>query len=454
MKTSDPKLLASFEWARKQALFYVHDGSDPVGKWYEAALPGREAFCMRDVSHQSGGANPLGLQEHNKNMLYKFAANISESKDWCSYWEINRYDKPAPVDYASDREFWYNLPANFDVLDACYRQYLWTGDTDYITDTVFLNFYDKTVNEYVERWQLGLYEILTRDRFMHTVKPMDSVKYFHICRGLPGYAESDPVNFYMGGDMFGVMYAAFNDYAAIQELGQNRGEAEKFREKARKIYEFFNRNWWSEEEQKYYAKMLVDSTMHTGHNQSYLRTGIAQYDDRFEKLLAGLSTSKGNVEEGSYLPKIFYDFGRNILAYEAIMDLSQESKNRREYPEVSYGVIEGLVSGMLGLYADARENVIKTIPHLTEETEWVEISNIPILKSKIAVRHQGNTSTTFTHHQGETFKWKAGFPGAYEELEVDGQKMKATAGKTISGDTYSWVEVFVEGGKSVTVVAR
>jgi len=31
-----------------------------VGYWYEAALPGREAFCMRDVSHQSIGAETLG----------------------------------------------------------------------------------------------------------------------------------------------------------------------------------------------------------------------------------------------------------------------------------------------------------------------------------------------------------------------------------------------------------
>ncbi|MFA6126609.1 MAG: hypothetical protein WC699_04845 [Bacteroidales bacterium] len=33
---------------------------DPVGPWYEAAEPGREAFCMRDVSHQSMGAHALG----------------------------------------------------------------------------------------------------------------------------------------------------------------------------------------------------------------------------------------------------------------------------------------------------------------------------------------------------------------------------------------------------------
>ncbi|MGI9552260.1 MAG: hypothetical protein ACR2MT_13760 [Aurantibacter sp.] len=451
LSTGDSVLAARFDWASQQALAYVHDGSDPVGKWYEAALPDREAFCMRDVAHQTGGANPLGLQEHNKNMLYKFALNISESKDWCSYWEINRYDQPAPVDYANDDEFWYNLPANFDVLDACYRQFLWTGDSDYVNDPVFLNFYDKTVNEYVERWQLSLDKILTRDRFMHTVKPLDSTKYFHICRGLPGYDEGDPVNFYMGGDMFGIMYMAFNDYASIQRLKGNLREAEKFGAKANEIYQFFNQKWWNEKEQKYYVKMLVDGTMLTGESRNYLRTNIAQHDNRFIKSLDGLSIGKGNVEGGSYLPKILYDYDRNESGYEAIMDLSRPDKLRREYPEVSYGVIEGIVSGMLGLYADAAKNTIKTMPHLTDKTAWVEIASIPILKSSITIRHQGNNSTTFTNQRGEMVKWSAGFPGEYKQLIVNGDKVKATLGKTISGATYSWVEVSVTAGKLIKV---
>ena len=115
--SSLPALNQVFAWAKGQALAYVFTG-DPVGDWYEAALPKREAFCMRDVSHQAAGANALGLAAINKNLFRKFAVNISEAKDWCTYWEINRHDKPAPIDYRNDKEFWYNLPANFDVLDA------------------------------------------------------------------------------------------------------------------------------------------------------------------------------------------------------------------------------------------------------------------------------------------------------------------------------------------------
>src|SRR5438874_10683912 len=46
--SSNAALNASFAWAKQQALAYVRPGRDSIGPWYEAALPGRNAFCMRD----------------------------------------------------------------------------------------------------------------------------------------------------------------------------------------------------------------------------------------------------------------------------------------------------------------------------------------------------------------------------------------------------------------------
>src|ERR1700690_2785691 len=77
LKTSDPAIQQAFGWAKAQALAYVGTGGDPVGEWYEAALPGRHAFCMRDVSHQTMGAYALGLAAQNRNMLRHFAESIS-----------------------------------------------------------------------------------------------------------------------------------------------------------------------------------------------------------------------------------------------------------------------------------------------------------------------------------------------------------------------------------------
>src|SRR5690242_20379730 len=71
--SSNSTLNESFKWAKQQALGYVSTKTGTIGPWYEAALPGRNAFCMRDVSHQTEGAAALGLFSANHNMLCRFA---------------------------------------------------------------------------------------------------------------------------------------------------------------------------------------------------------------------------------------------------------------------------------------------------------------------------------------------------------------------------------------------
>ena len=69
--SSDQRLVQGFDWTKRQASDYVFT-DDPVGSWYEAALPGRQAFCMRDTAHQSMGAQALGLSAWTFNMLQRF----------------------------------------------------------------------------------------------------------------------------------------------------------------------------------------------------------------------------------------------------------------------------------------------------------------------------------------------------------------------------------------------
>lgn len=56
------------------------------------------------------------------------------------------------MDYKSDEDFWYNLPANFELLDVCFRMYRLTGDMDYIQDEDFVRFYDWTIHQYAQWW--------------------------------------------------------------------------------------------------------------------------------------------------------------------------------------------------------------------------------------------------------------------------------------------------------------
>jgi hypothetical protein len=205
--SSDAGLVDGFHRAKRQAMAYVFDNNDPVGPWYEAAEPGREAFCMRDVAHQAMGAHALGLARENLNMLRRFAEGVSESRDWCSFWEIDRLNRPAPVDYQNDALFWFNLPANFDILDASYRMYVWSGDPTYVKDPAFLNFYDRTVTDYVERWGLGLDQIMTRRRLLN-MRGIPGNGKFQLARGIPGYDEGNH-DYVVGNDVLATQYAAY-----------------------------------------------------------------------------------------------------------------------------------------------------------------------------------------------------------------------------------------------------
>jgi hypothetical protein len=159
--SSNKSLQQSFEWAKKQALTYSRSGAENTGPWYEAALPGRRnAFCMRDVSHQTKGAAVLGLYAANRNMLCRFAQSAAKVRDWAAYWENDGNGRPSPADY----DFWFNLPANLDVLDATVRMWRWTGDDTYRDDPAFHRFFRITMGDYISAWQLTPKTILKRPR--------------------------------------------------------------------------------------------------------------------------------------------------------------------------------------------------------------------------------------------------------------------------------------------------
>jgi hypothetical protein len=448
-KSSLPALDRVFAWAKEQALAYVFTG-DPVGDWYEAALPKREAFCMRDVSHQAAGANALGLAAINKNLFRKFAVNISEAKDWCTYWEINRHDKPAPIDYRNDKEFWYNLPANFDVLDAIGRQYLWTGDRAYLDDPVFLNFYARTVNEYVERWALSPSRIMTRPVIMNLAVPLDSKDPYRASRGLSSYNE-DEEGLNVGADLPAAQYAAYKAYALL--LGQ-RGDktgAAAFEKKAAAAKDFFHRTWWDAAADRYFVLHSPDGRFRHGIGQEFLvYFGITAAGAPTKQAVRESVERKDiNIEMRSYYPEIFFRHGEDAAALKTILYLGDPSTKRREYPEVSYAVIGALTRGLMGLEPDARDGSAATRPHLSGEVGWAEIKNVPVLQTVVAVKHTGRTRTEFKNAGPAALTWKAGFPGGWDAIAIDGKAQKAERARDESGAVYSFIRLKVEPGRTV-----
>ena len=444
----------AFAWAKAQALAYVFTG-DPVGDWYEAALPKREAFCMRDVSHQAAGANALGLAPINKNLLRKFAANISESKDWCTYWEINRHDKPAPIDYRNDKEFWYNLPANFDILDAIGRQYLWTGDRAYLDDPVFLNFYERTVKDYVERWALSPEKIMTRPAIMNLAVPLDPKDPYRASRGLASYNE-DEEGLNVGADLPAAQYAAYKAYALIRRLRGETAEAAAFEIKAAELKAFFHRIWWDASADRYFVFHYPDGRFRHGIGQEFLvYYGITADGAPTKQAVREMVERKDiNIEMRSYYPEIFFRYGEDAAALRTILYLCDPTTKRREYPEVSYAVIGALARGLMGIEPDARDGSVATLSRLPGVVSWAEIKNVPLLGTVIAVKHIGRTRTEFRNLGPADVTWKACFPEGYDAIVADGKAQKAEHEKNEAGAFLSFVRLKVEPGRAVTAVSR
>ncbi len=459
LNASNKALVEAFDWAKNRALLFAHDNTDPVGYWYEAALPNREAFCMRDVSHQAIGAEILGLGQHNYNMFLKFAQNISKEKDYCTFWEINRYDKPAPVDYETDADFWYNLPANFDVTFSANRLYKWTGNKDYLVQPDLVNFYELSLNEYLDHWDLGAKEVTNRNRAMHLE---EGKSRFGDKRGIPTYNEGGRGATLLGIDMTASIIAAYKAYAEMLIQRDEPAKAKEYKVKAQEEQAFLDDFWWDVEKQAFRSILYEDGAFDyfmVGKDQAFLHYlyyfEAISNDEKFKSIVDEYAANypKLIVELKSYLPIIFYENGLSELANQMIIDLCSVDNKRRDYPENSFTVIEHLTRGLMGINVEAATTTFSTFPRLEKEENWVEMQNIPLLSNLVTVKHFGNTKTIATNVSGGTIKWSASLPGTQDFLYINGRKTEGIAGDN-SRQPYTFTVIELKEGDEVTVATN
>ena len=140
-------------------------------------------------------------------------------------------------------------------MQACYRQYLWTGDPTYF-DAVFSNFYDRSVTSYVEAWD--------RDRNGMMESGPEAGR-----RGIPSYFQEDPRPL-TGGDLVAAQYRGYLVYTAIQEEKGARGSlsqklAAEYRAKAEALRARYNTEWWNPAQSQYYPALLPDHKYYDGY---------------------------------------------------------------------------------------------------------------------------------------------------------------------------------------------
>ena len=175
--------------------------------------------------------------------------------------------------------------------------------------------------------------------------------------------------------------------------------------------------------------------------------GIVDKPERINRLLAILSEKETNVESMSYYPKIFYKYGRQDMGYHYLKELY--ANERRDYPEVASGVIEGIVCGLAGVDADVTANRITTLPRFTDATRWISIENIPVFSGKISILHQSAGSSTFANKSGKELIWRAMFPG--NVAMISGMDAKHTNDEL--GNSFSYLDIVCKPGETKTAEA-
>jgi hypothetical protein len=453
--STNTSLQQSFEWAKKQALTYTRPGAGSMGPWYEAALPGRNAFCMRDVSHQTEGAAALGLYAANRNMLGLFAQSAAKERDWAAYWEIDGSGRPSTADYLSDTNFWFNLPANFDVLDAIVRMWRWTGDDAYRDGPAFQRFFRITMEDYIRAWQLTPDTILKRPRIANQRQAQG--RFVH-ARGIPSYTEGSR-DFIFGADLLASEYRAIQSFNEIAASARDRKLAQEMQPTADAIQSLLERVAWSKTQNHYLGTIRADLTGTGSGDALVLHFNAAKNPAHIRGALDYLSSPHYwqhiNIEEESYVPLTLFRYGRNEAAYHVLADISSPQKARREYPEVSYSVIEALVSGVMGLeparHGDAFD--VLTLSRLPAEHDRATLSAVSIRKNQLDITHTGGSSTRLKNVSGPAVRWRAAFPGAISRLRVDGTTVSARHSKSAGGAVISWTDVTVPSG-AARVVSR
>lgn len=452
-QSSNPSLNASFLWAKRQALDYVRSGSDSIGPWYEAALPGRNAFCMRDVSHQTAGAAALGLFAANRNMLDRFARSVAASRNWAGYWEIDGQGNPSPADYRSDDDFWFNLPANFDVLDAIVRMWRWTGDNFFRTDPQLQLFFRETLTDYIAQWQLHPESILTRPRIANRHLMHGQ---FVASRGIPGYTEGAR-NFNLGTDLLAAEYRAIRSYAEIAKTPEDKVLASRLQSNADQIQHLLDTIAWSSSQKHFYG--LIQEGRHGlgSADTMVLYFHASRNADHIRGALDFVSNPTYwmtiNIEEESYVPAVLFRYGRTAAAYRVLLELSAPNKPRREYPEVSYAVIAAIVSGAMGIEPSYGGDSfdVQTLPQPMTKSDELSLKSLRIKNNVLDILEAGDTRTSLVNREGPMIRWKAAFTGIEQRLKVNDRVVRAEHGSFFGGVKISWVIVAVPPGGSAAV---
>lgn len=471
---SDNKTLEEgFNWASNKTQQFVmtgqtgaiDNGRKPNAAYipsYWAGYYNRTAFYSRDFVHQATGAELVGLTEENYRMFEAFAKTATQENHWYAAWALNFDGSVYYLDYQSPDCFVREVPAQFELVEKAYKQFLWSGDERYLSDEMFA-FYTNVMTKYVE----------THDENGNGVAQEIGTGIFN---GSATYNERGGRRVIEAGDAIGSQYQATLAYAGFCKARGDEASAQQWLDKAAALKKYFNEEWSVADrmESTYVSAWGYDGTKYSDFSKETswflplkLITEPGERTDKYLDFIAQnlgngrgtTATAPNNIEAYTYIPDLFFLYNRSNDAWKwmkyilSVRDDPHENAaqgTNGDYPEISYTLVSQTVEGMMGVTPNAQEKTVTTVPRLPDEVGHVTLKYQQLGDNEIRLTHKGNTASVMTNVSGETLSWKASFYGEFATLRANGVRMQAQQ-ETLNGLTVSYVTVPVAAGQSVTV---
>ncbi|MBO5160552.1 MAG: hypothetical protein J6B94_13410 [Lachnospiraceae bacterium] len=478
LESSNSNLADTFNWAANKIDQFVvtgtkngiinksESGAGSIGEdyipSYWAGYFDRTAFYSRDFVHQATGAQIAGLADENYSMFSAFAKECTEARKWYTVWALNFDGSVYSLDYNNENSFVREVPAQFELVEKAYKQYLWSGDERYITDETLWNFYTNVMTKYIE----------THDGNGNGVAQEVGTGIFN---GSATYNERGGRQVIEAGDSIGSQYQATLAYAGMLKARGENEEAEEWYQKAADLKEYFNDTWsvaddaqseyvcaWGPNGQRYSdfsketswfipLKMITEPGER---NDNYIDFIL----DNLGNGIGTTSTAPKNIEAYTYIPDMLFLYNRSDDAWKWMKYITSIKDNPHErpsqgtngdYPEISFTYISQTIEGMMGVEPDAGAGFVATSPRLPQEVPDVKAKYMQIGDYELDLAHNSNTDSTLTNHNAEkAITWEVRFYGDHDYIQV-GDKIFAAENKEINGEIVSYVTTSVAAGASV-----
>ncbi|MFJ5829718.1 NPCBM/NEW2 domain-containing protein [Streptomyces sp. NPDC093089] len=455
-------LNSGFNWGKNRALgmtFYPGNpmmGHEPewwrlknsthttVEPGYWGAYTNRESYYNRDISHQSDGAHALGLDAETFHMMKTFAGDADDpgQKGW-PLWAHSSYGAMYYIDGTGFRE----LPSPFNVMAKAYKQYQWTGDSDWINDPTLSAYYDSTMGSF-----LTDHEVTWNDADPSGEQPAAKKQSGEYSATFFEFANENLVS---AADALGYQYQSMLAYAEILKAKGDNANSAKWADRAQRVRDHFEAKWWDASNNRYIRGKDATGKGYSswGHEASFLMmlTGLGDHGPRTSGYLDFIAANDDdlNVEATSYLPEMYYQYNRSAEGWSWLKKLMN---GKNSYPEISFLAVSNTIDGMMGVQPDAPNGKLATVSRLTSETPWVEIDHLKVGGNDLKLKHTGTTSSTLTNNSGSSVDWEAQFYGTHATINVNGTEQPART-KSLYGQTVSYVTVPLAGGASATATA-